>query len=122
VKPSIEVWRSSISSVRKEFLLARFRIGHNRLTRGPLLRGDPAPLCVRLPSHIYISSARHVARHHQRCLRYGIQRRGFSSLYKGSQAYLTAFSFNPSLSRYRLVAVLNSLVTYEQPVLLAVGY
>jgi hypothetical protein len=47
LKPRIEVWQFSFSSIRKEeVLLARLRIGHTRLTHGHLLGGDAAPLCV----------------------------------------------------------------------------
>jgi hypothetical protein len=46
VKPSVQVWTSSFSSIRRdEVILTRLRMGHTRLTNGHLLRGVPAPLC-----------------------------------------------------------------------------
>jgi hypothetical protein len=72
VKPSIEVWHCSISSIGKEeVLLAGFRIEHTRLTHGHLLRGDPTPLCVHYGLPLAISHIR------LECARYGKDRREF---------------------------------------------
>jgi hypothetical protein len=47
VKPSVQE-RQSFRAVRKdEVTLTRLQIGHTRLTRGHLVRGEPAPVCTR---------------------------------------------------------------------------
>jgi hypothetical protein len=56
---------SSFSAVKKEVVtLTRFRIGHTCRSRGHLLRGEPAPVCITCGvsltvSHILVDVPRH---------------------------------------------------------------
>jgi ribonuclease HI len=69
VKPVVHAWGSSSRPIRRdEVVVARFRIGHTRLTHGHLLSGSPPPVCTTCDVHL---SVRHIL---VDCPRYAVQR------------------------------------------------
>jgi hypothetical protein len=120
VKPSVQVWQSSFSVVRKEeFSLTRLRIGHTRLTHGHLLRGEAAPVCRNCDvpltvTHILVD-----------CPRYGESRRiyhlhGALSDMLGDDrcsvsnvsAFINAIGLSTSIQRIEFLRCFRLLVFY----------